>query len=201
MAKIGITLNEVLRDFLSQLTYTYDRYIGPIDIKEGDVTNFNLIEFFKFDDINKMNTFIYLEAPMEIFAHADQLSEGLMTQFNAFIDEIKDEEEHQIQIVSREVNKAIPSTLFFLSKTACMATDIKFVKNYADKWNDVDILITANPFALEAKPIGKISVKVKASYNTNIVADYEIDSLIDFMKDEELRNRIINTKITTYEEI
>ena len=199
--KIGITINEVLRDFIGQLTYTYDRYIGPIDIKEGDVTNFNLIEFFKFDDINKMNSFIYLEAPMEIFAHADQLSDGLMTHFNSFISEMKDDGEHQIQIVSREVNKAIPSTLFFLSKTACMATDIKFVSNYIDKWNDVDVLITAHPETLKLKPTGKISVKVNASYNADVVADYTIDSILDFIRDEELRNRILNTKITTYEEI
>ena len=43
MARISITLNEVVRGFIEQLTYTYDKYIGPIDIKEGDVTNFNLI--------------------------------------------------------------------------------------------------------------------------------------------------------------
>lgn len=201
MAKLNISLNEVLRDFIGQLTYTYDKYIGPTDIKEGDVTNFNLIEFFKFDDIKKLNTFLYLEAPLEIFGHADQLSDGLMGHFNTFISDIQDDGEHTIQIVSREVDKSIPSTLFFLSKIGCKATDIKFVSNYADKWNDVDILITANPLALEAKPTGKISVKVKASYNTNIAADYEIDSILDFIKDEELRNKILNTKITTYEEI
>ena len=26
--KIGITLNEVLRDFIGQLAYTYDKYVG-----------------------------------------------------------------------------------------------------------------------------------------------------------------------------
>jgi 5'(3')-deoxyribonucleotidase len=199
--KIGITLNEVLRDFIGQLAYTYDKYIQPLDIKEGDVTNFNLIEFFKFDDINKLNTFLYLEAPLELFGHADQLSDGLMSHFNTFISNMKDDEEHQIQIVSREVDKSIPSTLFFLSKIGCKASDIKFVGNYSDKWNDVDVLITANPTALESKPTGKISVKVKSSYNTNVSADYEIDSILDFIRDEELRNKILNTKITTYEEI
>jgi len=199
--KIGITLNEVLRDFIGQFVYTYDRYIGPIEIKENDITNFNLIEFFKFEDINKLNSFLYLEAAMEIFAHADQLSDGLINHFNNFIMNMKDEGEHEIQLVSREVNKAIPSTLFFLSKTACMATNIRFVTKYEEKWDGIDVLITANPKALEAKPSGKISVKVKSSYNKDVPADYEIDSLLDFMKNEELRNRILNTKITTYEEI
>jgi hypothetical protein len=199
--KIGITLNEVLRDFIGQFAYTYEKYIGTTEIKEGDVTNFNLMEFFKFDDINKLNTFLYLEAPLELFGHADQVSDGLMNHFNNFLSDIRDEEEHQVQLISREIDKSIPSTYFFLSKTGCKITDVRFVNTYAKKWDDVDILITANPATLEAKPTGKISVKVKASYNKDVAADYEIESLLDFIKDEELRNRILNTKITTYEEI
>jgi len=201
MAKISISLNEVLRDFLGQFSYTYDKYIGDSNVKEGDVTHFNLIEFFKFDDIKKFNTFLYMEAPLEIFGHADQVSDGLMNHFNNFIMDMKDDGEHEVEIVSREVDKSIPSTLFFLSKTGCRIENIRFVDDYIKKWDNTDILITANPKALEAKPSGKISIKVKASYNKDIQADYEIDSILDFIKDEELRNRILNTKITTYEEI
>ena len=201
MAKISISLNEVLRDFLGQFSYTYDKYIGDSNVKEGDVTHFNLIEFFKFDDIKKFNTFLYMEAPLEIFGHADQVSDGLMNHFNNFIMDMKDDGEHEVEIVSREVDKSIPSTLFFLSKTGCRIENIKFVDDYIKKWDNTDILITANPKALEAKPSGKISIKVKASYNKDIQADYEIDSILDFIKDEELRDRILNTKITTYEEI
>jgi len=201
MAKISISLNEVLRDFLGQFSYTYDKYIGDSNVKEGDVTHFNLIEFFKFDDIKKFNTFLYMEAPLEIFGHADQVSDGLMNHFNNFIMDMKDDGEHEVEIVSREVDKSIPSTLFFLSKTGCRIENIRFVDDYIKKWDNTDILITANPKALEAKPSGKISIKVKASYNKDIQADYEIDSILDFIKDEELRDRILNTKITTYEEI
>lgn len=199
--KIGISINEVLRDFIGQLAYTYDKYIGETDIKENDVTNFNLIEFFKFDDINKLNSFLYLEAPLEIFGHADQMSDGLMNQFNNFIMDMKDDGEHQVELVSREIDKSIPSTYFFLSKTSCRIDRIRFVKQNSEEWGDVDVLITANPIALESKPSGKISVKVKASYNKDVAADYEIESILDFIKDEELRNRILNTIITTYEEI
>jgi hypothetical protein len=49
------------------------------------------------------------------FGHADQLSDGLINHFNIFLGEIKDEEEHQIELVSRE-GKVDPSTFFFLSK-------------------------------------------------------------------------------------
>jgi len=199
--KIGISINEVLRDFIGQFTYTYEKYIGDTDIQEGDVTNFNLIEFFKFDDINKLNTFLYLEAPLEIFGHADQMSDGLNNHLNNFIMDTEDFGIHQLELVSREVDKAIPSTYFFLSKIGSKISNVRFVKNHADEWNGLDVLITANPKALEAKPSGKISVKVKASYNKDVAADYEIDSLLDFIKDEELREKILNSKITTYEEI
>jgi hypothetical protein len=69
-------------------------------------------------------------------------------------------------------------------------------------WNEVDVLITANPKTLECKPSDKISVKVKTNYNTDVKADYEIDSILDFIKDEELRKNILKKTITTtYEEI
>jgi 5'(3')-deoxyribonucleotidase len=199
--KIGISINEVLRDFIGQLTYTYDKYIEESDIVEGDVTNFNLIEFFKFDDINKLNSFLYLEAPLEIFGHADQMSDGLMNHFNHFLTDIIDDEEHEIELVSREIDKSIPSTYFFLSKTSCRADKIRFVRQHIQEWDGLDVLVTANPIALENKPSGKISVKVKASYNKDVKADYEIDSILDLIRDEELRNNIFNTTITPYEEI
>jgi 5'(3')-deoxyribonucleotidase len=199
--KIGITLNEVLRDYVGQLAYTYDKYVGENGVTEEDITNFNLIEFFKFEDINKFNTFLYLEAPLEIFGHADQMSDGLMNHFNTFLMDIKDEEEHEIEIVSREIDKSIPATYFFLSKTSCRIDKVRFVSDYASKWDGLDVLITANPQTLEAKPSGKISVKVNTTYNKDVVADFEIDSILEFIKNEDLRTKILNTKITTYEEI
>lgn len=200
--RIGITINEVLRDFIGQFTYTYNRYIMDTEITEKDITNFDLLNFFKFDNINRLNSFLYLEAPLEIFGHADQLSDGLINHLNTFLMDIEDEGEHQIEIVSREVNKAIPATLFFLSKTSTRATNIRFVDTYTKKWDGLDVLITANPDALKSKPNGKISVKVNAPYNKDIEADYEIDSILDFIKNEELRNKILTkTIITTYEEI
>lgn len=199
--KIGISINEVLRDFIGQLTYTYNKYIKETNIKENDVTSFNLIDFFKFNNVDELNKFLYLEAPLEIFGHADQLSDGLMNHFNQFLMDIEDDGEHQIELVSKEANKSIPSTFFFLSKTGCRADKIRFVKDARKEWDGIDVLITANPDALINKPNGKISVKVKSSYNQDIKADLEVDSILDFIKDENLRNKILNTKITNYEEI
>jgi hypothetical protein len=199
--KIGIDINEVLRDFIGQLAYTYEKYIGEVDIDKNPVDSFDLINHFKFKTIDEMNKFLYLEASLEIFGHADQLHENLMNQFNMFLMDTKDEEEHEIIITSKEVAKSIPSTYFFLSKLGCRAEQINFVQNYEDIWDNVDLLITANPRALETKPNDKISIKINSSYNKESKSDFELDSILEFIKDNELRNKILNTKITTYEEI
>jgi len=199
---IGITINEVLRDFIGQLIYTYDKYISPTDITSEDVTSFNLIEYFKFDTIDQLNSFLYLEAPLEVFGHADQMSDGLINKVNEFLSDMEFEGEHKIELVSREVNKSIPSTLFFLSKTGARFENIRFVNKHESKWDGIDVLITANPTALETKPSDKISVKVNTNYNKDVKADFEIDSIMDFISDEELRNKILKKIITTtYEEI
>jgi hypothetical protein len=199
--KIGISLNEVLRDFIGQFAYTYEKYIGPVDILKNPVNDFDLLNHFKFNSVDELNKFLFLEASLEIFGHADQLHENIMNQFNMFLMDIKDEEEHEVIITSKEVAKSIPSTYFFLSKLGCKADKINFVPNFEDTWDNIDLLITANPVALESKPEGKISVKINASYNKDSKADFELDSILDFIKDENLRDKILNTKITTYEEI
>ena len=208
--KIAISINEVLRDFIGQFIYTYEKYIVPELEKDGkkyseieieNVTSFNLIDHFEFEDINKLNTFLYKEAPLEIFGHADLMSDGLMIHFNRFLMDIKDDEEHEIELVSREVDKSIPSTFFFLSKTACLADKLRFVKNNEEEWGDADVLITANPHALSKRQNGKISIKIKTPYNKDIDSDYEIDSILEFINNEDFRDKILNTKTTTYEEL
>lgn len=197
---ISVSINEVLRDFIGQLIYTYDKYIGEVKVKETDITSFSLNNHFKFETVQDFNKFLYMESPLEIFGHADQVSDGIMNHFNFLVQELKDEGV-EVRLVSREIDKSIPSTFFFLSKTGCRINNIHFISDSKNEWDDADILITANPDALAYKPDGKISVKINTTYNKNSLADYELDTILDFIKDENLRTKIMNTKITTYEEI
>jgi hypothetical protein len=193
MSKIGITLNEVLRDFINRFEYIYGKYIDDsIDIEKNPVNSFDLIKYFSFENTEAMNKFLYQDAALEIFGHADELYDNLIVRLNSFILDMKDLYGHDIQIISREASTSIPATFWFLSKTLCKCNNIKFVSNYEDKWDDVDILITANPIALDCKPIDKISVKVNTTYNTDVKSDYTIESLFDFMNNDTLRNNVIN---------
>jgi len=188
--KIGITLNEVIRDFIGQFKYVYGKYYKT-DLEDVNVDEWDLIKFFKFPNEKKLNEFLYSEAPMEIFAHADQLHSNIGTILNKFISEINDDEEHEIIMISRDAHKSRPSTLFFLSKLGFTGNNIKFVTDTAKKWEGIDLLVTANPIALDAKPEGKISVKINASYNKDTEADYTLNSILDFVNNEKQFNEIV----------
>jgi len=189
--RIGISLNEVIRDFIGQLKYVYGKYYNE-DLDDVVIEEWDLLKYFQFPNETKLNEFLYSEAPMEIYAHADQLHNNIGPILNRFIADINDYEEHEIVIISRDAHKSRPSTLFFLSKLGFTGDNIKFVTDTTKKWDGIDILVTANPIALEAKPEGKFSVKINASYNKNVEADYELDSILDFVNDEDMFNKIIN---------
>lgn len=192
--KIGITLDEVLRDFLGQMNYTCSKYFEVYDKtnKDVEVTDFNkLVEFYKFEDRIEFYKFLYDEHSLEIFGHADQLHDNIMVRFNDFLSNIADEEEHEIYLISRETGRAIASTFFFLSKLGCKANNVKFVTKYEDVWDEMDVVITATPQILNSKPEGKKSVKVEASYNMETDSDYTISKLTDFMGSEELQQEIL----------
>lgn len=188
--RIGITLNEVIRDFIGQLKYVYTKYYG-VDMEDVEIDDFDLKKYFKFDNENKLNEFLYSESPMEIYAHADQLHNNIVPKLNRFIDDINDYEEHEIIILSRDAHKSRPSTLFFLSKLGFTGDAIRFLNDTAKMWDYVDVLVTANPVALENKPEGKISVKINASYNKNVKADYELENIFQFIDDEIKFNEIV----------
>ncbi len=191
--RIGICLNEVLRDTLSQMAYTYKKYIDENfddNVLERDIES-ELHKTFVFKDKDELNYFLYVESALEIFGHADQIYDNLFAKLNNFITDIEDEEEHEIILISREAAKSIPATLFFLSKLGANFKTIKFVNEYKNKWDHVDVLITASPETLKTKPDGKTSVKVNCPYNKNITSDFTIDSIIEFIESEEVRNKIL----------
>ena len=47
-------------------------------------------------------------------------------------------------------------------------------------WDQIDVLLTADPILLLEKPVGKIVVKFNTPYNKHIKSEYEITSLSEF---------------------
>jgi hypothetical protein len=117
---------------------------------------------------------------MELFGHAPSTE---MTTFNILNDlyyELR--EENEMMVVSSEIGKSKPSSLFFLSKFGCLIEKVIFFSEITknNMWNEVDVLLTADPILLLEKPVDKIVVKFNTIYNKHIDSEYEISSLSDF---------------------
>lgn len=209
MMKIGIDINGVLRDTLGKFDQLYEKHLidqEPEDVlgqtfeldmsgntsliesenvvfeykKISDVTSLNLQKHYSFKNDEELFSFLYEEYAMELFGHAPSTE---MTTFNILNDlyyEFRDENE--LLIVSNEIGKSKPSTLFFLSKFGCLLEKVVFFSEVTknNMWKDVDILLTANPDLLLEKPTDKIVVKYNTIYNKQIGSEYEISSLSEF---------------------
>lgn len=197
MAIIGIDPNDVIRDFTGQIEYTYNKYINTgedINIEKKPLETFDLIKYFPFDTTEELNKFLYQDAALEIFGHADELETNLIVKLNMFIMDMIDLYGHEVVIISRETTSAIPATLFFLSKTACKCKNIKFVTSHKEQWDGIDILITANPEVLKTKPENKTAIKLNRTYNVDSESDYQINSLFELFEELNFINNIISKK-------
>jgi len=207
--KIGIDVNGVLRDTILKFDLVYQKnliekkdeeFLGQtfeLDLsgntslieseennfdykKISDVTSLNLRNHYTFQSDEELFSFLYEDFAMEIFGHSPSTE---MTTFNILNDiyyELRDE--FELTIVSNEIGKSKPSTLFFLSKFGCLLEKVIFYSETTknNMWNEVDILLTSNPELLLDKPENKIVVKYNTNYNKQIESKYEISSISEF---------------------
>ena len=206
MKRIGIEINGVLRDTIGKFTQLYEKHM--VEEKEGDsktfdidisgntkellsseefeykilsdVTSLNLIEHFRFNDENELYKFTYEDFAMQIFGHAGSTETFTFNDLNEIYQKYRDTNE--LLIVSDEMGKSKPASLFFLSKFGCQLEKIKFYSNLTinSMWNEIDILLTANPTLLLEKPKDKIVVKYNTNYNKNVDCGYVINTLKEF---------------------
>lgn len=207
--RIGIDVNGVLRDTVLKFDQLYtkhliekeqDVFLGQtfeldmsgntelIESKESnfeytklsEVTSLDFKKHYSFKNDEELFGFMYEEYSMELFGHAPSSE---MTTFNILNDlyfELR--EKNDLIIVSSEIGKSKPSTLFFLSKFGCLLERVFFFSEVTKKsmWNEIDILLTADPTLLLEVPDGKIVVKYKTSYNKHLSSELEIESLSEF---------------------
>jgi hypothetical protein len=120
---------------------------------------------------------MYEEYCMEIFGHSPSVE---MTTFND-LNEIYIDLRNQLDfiIISDEIGKSKPASLFFLSKFGCELEKVVFYSNitFNSIWNEFDILLTANPNLLLNHPKDKTVIKFETEYNQDIKKYYSIKKL------------------------
>jgi hypothetical protein len=184
--KIGIELNGVLRDTLRKIQQEYEKWYIENPFKEetefeykviSDLTTLNISEHLAFKNEDDVYNFLYKEHTMEIFGHAGSVETSSMMDFNDFYLNMRDE--HDILVVSDEMGKSKPASLFFISKFGCLVETVKFYSESTinSLWDSVDILLTANPQLLLNHPEGKVVIKYDTTYNSDIKTKYSISKL------------------------
>jgi hypothetical protein len=123
---------------------------------------------------------MFEDFPMQLFGHAGSTETFTFNDLNNFY--TKNRDEFEIFIVSDEIGKSKPATLFFLSKFGCLVENIKFYSNSTldNMLDSIDLLLTSNPNLLTTHPDNKVFVQYVTDYNKNIDTKYKIDKLEDF---------------------
>jgi hypothetical protein len=205
--RIGVELNGVLRDTIDKFKQTYEKYLidgeydeklktyesidNNEDYKEilpkgetpfkyeflSEVDSMDLSKHFAFQNNEEIYDFMYQEFPMQIFGHAQSTEMASFNDLNDLYFKMRDE--HDMLIVSDEIGKSKPASLFFISKFGCLLEKIKFYSNQTinSMWDEVDVLLTANPDLLLNYPQNKIVVKYETNYNKHVSSPYTISSL------------------------
>ena len=205
--KIAIEINGVLRDTIEKFKQVYEKHMIDEDSDEsyvlpttfsidesgnteyneveekfeyrilGEVTSLDLSEHFSFRSKEDYFSFMYEEFPMHIFGHAPSTEMTTFNDLNDFYNEFRDE--HEITIISDEMGKSKPASLFFLSKFGCLVENIIFYNSVTkDKvLSSFDLIVTSNP-ELIINYSNKVSViKYNTLYNKQVDAKNSISRL------------------------
>ena len=203
MKRIGIEINGVLRDTIGKFTQVYEKHMieesddgnktYEIDLSGNteentvennfeykiinEVISLELMSHFAFKDSDELYSFMYEDFVMQIFGHAGSTETFTFNELNDFYINFRDD--YEIIIVSDEMGRSKPASLFFLSKFGCLVENIKFYSNSTlqNMWDGLDILVSANPKLIENAPKNKTIVKYETPYNKNVKCEYEIDEL------------------------
>ena len=193
--RIGIELNGVLRDTLKKIQQEYEKWYIENPFRDevedsfeyqviSDLISLDIMNHLKFKDEDELYNFLYKEHTMEIFGHAGSVEVSSMMDFNEFYLDVRDN--HDILIVSDEMGKSKPASLFFISKFGCLVETVKFYSESTinSMWDSIDVLLTANPKLLLEHPENKKVIKFNTNYNSEINIEHSISSI------KELKSKI-----------
>jgi hypothetical protein len=214
--RIGIEINGVLRDTIGKITQVYQKnLIDTIDEERFEKTyeldvsgnteeiseivpfeykinlpvdSLEISNHFIFQNKEEEYSFLFEDYVMEIFGHASSSEYTTFNDLNDVYVNLRDK--HDFIIVSDEIGKSKPASLFFLSKFGCQLEKVKFYSNYTinSMWDEIDILLTSNPSLLLEHPSDKLVIKFETEYNKKINSIHTITSMKEF--EEKLKEII-----------
>jgi hypothetical protein len=159
----------------------------------GEVTSLELDKYFNFRDKDELYSFMYEEYTMELFGHSSSSEMNSFNLLNEFYYDNRDE--FDVLIVSDEIGKSKPASLFFLSKFGCLVEQILFYSEITKlkMWDGVDILVTSNPDLILNKPTDKTVIKYVTDYNKHVYSEYKIHSLSELNETiKNIKNDVFN---------
>ena len=201
--KIGIELNNIIRDINYQLVKYYKKDID----KSFDDENFNynvtdVLSKLKFKNKKAKKEYVYVDYPYEIFGCANTMDKNLSVSINNWLISLYERENQNIEVCAfsdKEENLTIQSTYFFLSKIGSRIREMIFPIKVEEMWDKCDVIITNNTKVINSKPNGKVVILINndSNYKMKKKCDLNYNSLLDLINDEnfiEKVNELLNNK-------
>jgi hypothetical protein len=201
--KIGIEVNGVLRDTIDKFKTTYEKFLidnnlenseseTPFDYKVTEpIDSLDLMSHFSFPTKEEMFSFMFEDCPMEIFGHSPSSEMTTFSDLNEIY--IKHRDKIEFTIISDEISKSKPATLFFLSKFSCQFERVIFYNEITKNQilNDFDLIVTSNPDII-INYNNKV-IKYKTLYNEKINSSKTIEKIKEL---DEIITNLENVKNT-----
>jgi hypothetical protein len=201
--KIGIEVNGVLRDTIDKFKTTYEKFLidnnlenseseTPFDYKVTEpIDSLDLMSHFSFPTKEEMFSFMFEDCPMEIFGHSPSSEMTTFSDLNEIY--IKHRDKIEFTIISDEISKSKPATLFFLSKFSCQFERVIFYNEITKNQilNDFDLIVTSNPDII-INYNNKV-IKYKTFYNEKINSSKTIEKIKEL---DEIITNLENVKNT-----
>lgn len=194
--KIGIELNNIVRDLNKQIIKYYKKDINQsFDDKNVNYNVTNIIDSIDFKSKKAKFEYMYVDYPYEIFGCAPTTHRNLAVTINNWLISLgnKEDDKYDVKLFSlKEEALSIQSTYYFLSKIGCRVREMFFPKDGVEMWNKCDVIITLNERIIDNKPEGKVVVLINKDDNKNLQGKVDLyyDSLFDLISDTEFINKV-----------
>jgi len=200
---IAFTIDHTFRDVFGKIVKLYNKfYVDEPEIEAQEtnsdftapiltlpITSTNLMNHIPFESTEAMEDFIFVEFPLEIFGYANESESGIIRAFNMWIESLP--ENINVILISNEIGRTKPSTLFFLSKTGSECNTVTFIDDNVNIWDYCDTLVTSGEVKTK-KPRCKKLIIIDKPFNQQLTGDIRYNSLFDLFTNDI--NKLVKPK-------